>query len=118
MFDTRVVKWPILERRALSLKKQHQLRQWMVDQAIQSAEHLIAGGTPIAVGSDVAYDNSDSSQRRWNPMSRMAWRNPWKPEEILNDASTYSDYQRRKQSGQTTASHSGPPTKNDHDDEL
>ena len=45
VFDVREVKWPIFERRSLSLKKQQELRHWMIDQAVKSAEHLILDGS-------------------------------------------------------------------------
>lgn len=45
VFDTREVKWPVFERRSLSLKKQEELRRWMVDQAVKSAEHLVLDGS-------------------------------------------------------------------------
>lgn len=38
------MKWPIFERRSLSLNKQEQLRRWMVEQAVKSAEHLVLDG--------------------------------------------------------------------------
>ena len=81
LFDTRVVKWPILERRSLSLKKQKELRRWMVDEAIQSAEHLIAGS-----GSSSAPMIGNTGNFGWNPMKSLAWTGPSKAE-FLGDSS-------------------------------
>jgi hypothetical protein len=71
IFDTRNVRWPVLERRSLSLKKQKELRRWMVTQAVQSAEPLVMGE------SDTLGSNSDDEMNEgaWNS---FAWTNPSK----------------------------------------
>lgn len=52
VLETRTVRWPVLERRALSLKKQDELRCWMISQAIKSAEHLVMGESDTPEVSD------------------------------------------------------------------
>ncbi|CAB9506870.1 expressed unknown protein [Seminavis robusta] len=68
VFDTRQVQWPIFERRSLSLQKQEELRRWMVDRAIQSAEHLLLGGG----ASNRALGNGTDG-KAWNPVKSMTW---------------------------------------------
>lgn len=66
VFDVREVKWPVFERRSLSLRKQEELRRWMVDQAIKSAEHLVLDGN------SALEDGSTSSAVALNPAA-FAW---------------------------------------------
>ena len=61
VYDVREVKWPIFERRSLSLKKQQELRHWMIDQAVKSAEHLVLDGSDkLTLGSSSGVAKSPS----------------------------------------------------------
>lgn len=91
VFDTRVVRTPVLERHSLSLKKQAELRQWMVYQAIHAAEHLLVegGGNDYQIGGDYddygndevnetdrAENNFKNTKLGWDPMSPYGWTRP------------------------------------------
>jgi hypothetical protein len=69
VFDTRQVQWPIFERRSLSLQKQQELRRWMVDQAIRSAEQVLAVGS----GQNMALEDGASDVKVWNPVRGLTW---------------------------------------------
>ena len=67
--DTWVVKWPVLEHQTpLTLKKQKELHQWMVNQAIQSAEHLVMEASPVALGG-----GRSKNAKSWNSLSGLLW---------------------------------------------
>jgi len=89
VFDSRVVKWPVLERRSLSLKKQKELRRWMIDEAIQSAEHLIASSATSMIESG-DQDGKKRSNFEWNPMTNFAWSSP--SDDQFSGSSSNSDH--------------------------
>jgi len=86
VFDTRITRWPIFERRSLSLKKQQSLRKWMISEAIASAEHLLAAETgarlPLPDGTEgsrslgSSYNSRSPAGSRWDPLTGMAWSHP------------------------------------------
>lgn len=55
----------------------------MVDEAIQSAEHLIAGS-----GSSSAPMIGDTGKFGWNPMASLAWTGPSKAEFLGDSANS------------------------------
>ena len=65
-YATRKTKIPVFNRRTLSLKKQKDLHTWMLQQAVESAGHLVSIGPASGDANDRSLSGTtDSSAWNW-----------------------------------------------------
>jgi hypothetical protein len=69
-YKTRITRVPVFKRRIMSLDKQKELHNWMIQQAIESAEHLVS-----IIGS-ASSDDSPRDLPDGDHGSRWKWESP------------------------------------------